>query len=103
MVVGGGPTSIEFTSELCDFLKDDVSKWYKDLKGEYGVIVVEAGKHLLGTFDKSLSGYVEQTLSKRNVTLLTNETVKEVKDVSVVLGKAFTVPFLSKAFQTVPS
>lgn len=44
MVVGGGPTSIEFTSELCDFLEHDVSKWYSDLRGNYRVIVVEAGK-----------------------------------------------------------
>ena len=29
VVVGGGPTSVEFTSELYDFLEKDVSKWYK--------------------------------------------------------------------------
>ena len=29
VVVGGGPTSVEFTSELYDFLQNDVSKWYK--------------------------------------------------------------------------
>ncbi len=44
LVVGGGPTSIEFTSELCDFIQDDVTKWYKDLEGDYRVIVVEASK-----------------------------------------------------------
>ena len=29
VVVGGGPTSVEFTSELYDFLEHDVSKYYK--------------------------------------------------------------------------
>ena len=55
VVVGGGPTSIEFTSELCDFLKHDVSKWYKDLKEDYRIVVVEAGGSLLAAFDVSLS------------------------------------------------
>jgi NADH:ubiquinone reductase (H+-translocating) len=27
VVVGGGPTSVEFTGELYDFLKQDVHKW----------------------------------------------------------------------------
>ena len=35
VVVGGGPTSIEFTSELCDFLSEDVAKWYRDLQEDY--------------------------------------------------------------------
>ncbi len=44
LVVGGGPTCIEFTSELCDFIQDDVTKWYRDLESDYRVIVVEAGR-----------------------------------------------------------
>ena len=31
VVVGGGPTSCEFTTELHDFLQQDVAKWYPDL------------------------------------------------------------------------
>lgn len=93
VVVGGGPTSIEFTSELCDFIADDVGRWYRDLQSDHQVIVVEAGKHLLGSFDSSLSDYVEQTLLRRKVDLLTKETVREVKDVSVVLGNGTEIPF----------
>lgn len=29
VVVGGGPTSVEFASELHDFLRDDVHKWVR--------------------------------------------------------------------------
>jgi len=32
VVVGGGPTSVEFASELYDFLRKDVHKWYPDLE-----------------------------------------------------------------------
>ena len=48
LVVGGGPTSIEFASELHDFLTVDVSRWYPEHINRTSVIVVEAGKHLLG-------------------------------------------------------
>ena len=34
VVVGGGPTSTEFASELYDFLRNDVHKWYPDLVSE---------------------------------------------------------------------
>ena len=50
LVVGGGPTSIEFASELHDFLTVDVSRWYPEHINRTSVIVVEAGKHLLGIF-----------------------------------------------------
>jgi hypothetical protein len=32
VVVGGGPTSVEFASELHDFLRQDIHKWYPDLE-----------------------------------------------------------------------
>ncbi len=93
LVVGGGPTSIEFTSELCDFLQHDVTKWYGDLGADYRVMVIEAGKHLLGNLDRSLSAYVERTLTRRKVNLLTEDSVREVRDVSVVLNSGREIPF----------
>jgi len=78
LVVGGGPTSIEFTSELYDFLDRDVSRWYPDLAPHYRVVLVEPGRHLLGAFDASLSDYVEKLFARRHITVLTGETVAEV-------------------------
>ena len=93
VVVGGGPTSIEFTCELSDFINQDVMKYYTDLKLNYEIVVVEAAKHLLGTFDAKLSSYVEKQMLKRRVTTLNEEAVKHVKDVSVVLGSGKEIPF----------
>ena len=93
VVVGGGPTSIEFTCELSDFINQDVMKYYTDLKLNYEIVVVEAAKHLLGTFDAKLSSYVEKQMFKRRVTTLNEEAVKQVKDVSVVLGSGKEIPF----------
>ena len=93
VVVGGGPTSIEFTSELYDFLQNDVSRWYSDLSGSYNVVLVEAGKHLLGAFDGKLSDYVEKLFKKRNITVLTGESVKSVNENSVTIRSGREVPF----------
>lgn len=78
VVVGGGPTSIEFTSELYDFLKYDVSRWYPDLTGTHSVVLVEAGNHLLGSFDSSCSRYVESLFKKRNIVMMTGKSVTKV-------------------------
>jgi len=93
IVVGGGPTSIEFTSELHDFLDTDVCRWYPDLAGEYSVLLVEAGKHLLASFDENLSTYVEKLFKKRNITLLTGESVKEVKEHSLIISSGKELEF----------
>ena len=50
VIVGGGPTSIEFASELYDFVKKDVIRWYPDLHASITVTLVEASGHILGTF-----------------------------------------------------
>ena len=93
VVVGGGPTSIEFASELCDFLRYDVSKWYHDLQARYKVVIVEASNQLLGSFDSSISGYVMHQLAAKNVIIKTGQNVKEVKDISVVLGSGEEIQF----------
>merc|ERR1712192_292527 len=93
VVVGGGPTSIEFTSELYDFLTRDVSLWYPDLATSHSVILVEAGKHLLGSFDETLSNYVEQKFKKRQIRMLTGESVSKVRGNSVELSSGTVLNF----------
>lgn len=84
IVVGGGPTSVEFTSELNDFLKGDVAKWYRDLCDNARIVVIERGDHLLGTFDSRLQTYVEGRFATSNVEVLTGVSVKEVHAESVL-------------------
>ncbi len=84
MVVGGGPTSIEFAAELHDFIVQDVRKWFPDLHLE--IILIEATDHVLGTFDKNLSATAMKTFANRQIQILTNTRVKEVRAGEVVLG-----------------
>ena len=80
VVVGGGPTSCEFTTELYDFIHDDVAKWYPDLKSDITLTLVEAGDGLLGQFDKSLSEYYLKSLRKRGVDVRLSTAVTGVSD-----------------------
>ena len=69
VVVGGGPTSCEFTTELSDFLRADVSRWYPDLAPLVRISLCEAGPNLLGSFDKALVDHYASALRSRGVEL----------------------------------
>lgn len=42
VVVGGGPTGVEFAGELQDFFNDDLRKWVPEIKDSFHVTLVEA-------------------------------------------------------------
>ena len=91
VIVGGGPTSIEFSGELHDFIVEDVAKWFPDVKTR--VIVVESTDHILGTFDSKLTDYAMKILKSRSeITLKTNTHVKSVGENQVVLSNGETIP-----------
>lgn len=80
IVVGGGPTSCEFTTELYDFIHDDVSHWYPDLQDEIQLTLVEAGPGLLPSFHQSLSAHYLQRLQQRKVHVKLDTAVTGVHD-----------------------
>ena len=42
VVVGGGPTGVEFAGELQDFFEQDLKKWIPEIKDKFHVTLVEA-------------------------------------------------------------
>ncbi|UJR25350.1 hypothetical protein I4U23_006700 [Adineta vaga] len=91
VIVGGGPTSIEFSGELHDFIVEDVAKWFPDVKTR--VIVVESTDHILGTFDSKLTDYAMNILKSRSeITLKTNTHVKRVGENEVLLSNGEVIP-----------
>lgn len=42
VVVGGGPTGVEFAGELQDFFEDDLRKWIPEIQDNFHVTLVEA-------------------------------------------------------------
>ncbi|KAE8806075.1 hypothetical protein D1007_17753 [Hordeum vulgare] len=55
MVVGGGPTGVEFSGELNDFIMRDVRDRYAHVKDYVKVTLVEANE-ILSSFDVGLTG-----------------------------------------------
>ena len=80
IVVGGGPTSVEFVGELSDFLKEDVARFFPELKQHIRVTIVEAGGNLLGSFDKQLISYVEQRFRSSGVEVRLKTSVTALSD-----------------------
>jgi NADH:ubiquinone reductase (non-electrogenic) len=85
VVVGGGPTGIELSGELHDFLEDDLKSWYPELAGKIRITLVEALPSVLPMFSKQLIDYTESTFKESKIDILTKTMVKEVKEKSVVL------------------
>ncbi|KAJ2450624.1 NADH:ubiquinone oxidoreductase [Coemansia sp. RSA 2336] len=88
VVVGGGPTGIEYAGELHDFLTDDLTQWYPSLAHRVRITLVEALPNVLPAFDKKLIDYTQSTFSENKITILTRTMVKEVKDKSFVVQNA---------------
>jgi len=85
VVVGGGPTGVELSGELHDFLEDDLKAWYPELAGRVRITLVEALPSVLPMFSKQLIAYTESTFKESKIEIKTKTMVKEVKEKSVIL------------------
>ncbi|KAJ2388103.1 NADH:ubiquinone oxidoreductase, partial [Coemansia sp. RSA 2603] len=85
VVVGGGPTGVEFAGELHDLISEDLSKWVPGLAKQVKITLIEALPHVLPSFDPKLIKYTEHTLRKNGIQLMTGTTVKRVDRKSLVV------------------
>lgn len=80
VVVGGGPTGVEFAGELQDFFHSDLKKWIPEIKDTFHVTLVEALPNVLPMFSKQLIDYTEKTFQEETITIRTKTMVKNVTD-----------------------
>ena len=80
VVVGGGPTGVEFAGELQDFFNSDLKKWLPEIKDTFKVTLVEALPNVLPMFSKQLIEYTEKTFKEETITIRTKTMVKRVTD-----------------------
>ncbi|EPS94333.1 FAD/NAD-binding domain-containing protein [Fomitopsis schrenkii] len=85
VVVGGGPTGVEVSGEIHDFLEEDLRSWYPELANNIRITLVEALPSVLPMFSKQLIDYTESTFKEAKIDILTKTMVKEIKEKSVVL------------------
>ena len=80
VVVGGGPTGVEFAGELQDFFQQDLKKWVPEITDHFHVTLVEALPNVLPSFSKQLIDYTESTFKEESITIRTKTMVKKVTD-----------------------
>jgi NADH:ubiquinone reductase (non-electrogenic) len=83
VVVGGGPTGVEFAGELQDFFREDLQKWVPQIKDDFHVTLIEALPNVLPMFSKRLIDYTESTFKEEQITIHTKTSVKKVTDKTI--------------------
>nr|CAB3474463.1 unnamed protein product [Digitaria exilis] len=90
VVIGGGPTGVEFAAELHDFVNEDLAKLYPDVKKYVNISVIEAGGHILTMFDKRITQFAEEKFKRDGIDLKTNFKVVKVSDKDITMTNPAT-------------
>ncbi|KAK1260764.1 hypothetical protein QJS04_geneDACA022561 [Acorus gramineus] len=85
VIVGGGPTGVEFAAELHDFLTEDVGKIYPNIRDLVRITVVEAGGHILSMFDKRITAFAEQKFQREGIDVKLGYKVTKVSDKAITM------------------
>lgn len=87
VVVGGGPTGVEFAAELSDFFWADVLKYYPNISvSELQITLVEAGDKILGAFSKTIVKQAMKNIKRQGIDMRLHTSVKEVKKNQIILN-----------------
>ena len=97
VVVGGGPTGLEFAAELAGLVHLDLHPAFPELRSQVRIQLVEAMENVLSMFDKQISDYTAQNFRKEQIDVLSNTFVKEVKEREIIVQRKG-----SKTLQAVP-
>ncbi|XVF01911.1 hypothetical protein REPUB_Repub04eG0129800 [Reevesia pubescens] len=90
VIVGGGPTGVEFAAELHDYVQEDLVNLYPTVKDLVKITVIQSGDHILNTFDERISSFAEQKFSRDGIEVQTGCRVISVS------GKEITMKLKSK-------
>ncbi|CAD5176662.1 unnamed protein product [Musa acuminata subsp. malaccensis] len=88
VIVGGGPTGVEFAAELHDFVSEDLAKLYPTVKDLVKISVIEAGDHILTMFDKRITEFAEEKFQRDGIDVKTNFRVVKVSDKAITMTSA---------------
>ncbi len=93
IIVGGGPTGVEFAAELHDFLTDDLVRSYAQLIPLVEITLFEAGHALLNSFDAALSEYTLKIFKRQKISVRLKSQVARVDEREILLSDGTHVPY----------
>ncbi|HKY75442.1 MAG TPA: NAD(P)/FAD-dependent oxidoreductase [Acidimicrobiia bacterium] len=92
VIVGGGPTGVEYAGALAELLEMVLGRDFPELApGSGRVVLVEGADRLLGSFHNRLGAYAADTLRGRGVEVRLSTLVREATDRAAVLSTGDTV------------
>ncbi len=81
VVVGGGFAGVETIGEINDFIKESIRDYYQniDIK-DIRIILINSGSRILPEMDEQLGSFALEELKKKNIQVILNNRVVDVKD-----------------------
>ncbi|UJS16072.1 MAG: NAD(P)/FAD-dependent oxidoreductase [Candidatus Jettenia sp.] len=93
IVVGGGPTGVEFTGALAELVHHVLSKDYPELQvKDIRIILIEAGDSLLSNFPKKLQDYALLKLHRMGIEVRLKTAVSGAESHQVLLKDGTSIP-----------
>ncbi|XP_058089988.1 external alternative NAD(P)H-ubiquinone oxidoreductase B1, mitochondrial-like isoform X2 [Magnolia sinica] len=98
VIVGGGPTGVEFAAELHDFFCEDLVEIYPTVKDLVKITVIQSGDHILNMFDERISSFAEQKFQRDGIDVKIGQRVISVSDKAITTkakanGQISSVPY----------
>jgi len=85
VVVGGGPTGVEFAAEMHDFIEEDLRDHFQPVMDDVRITLLEAAGQILGGFDKTLAFYTMNHFRRQRIDVRTGSAVTNVEQTEVHL------------------
>ena len=79
IIVGAGPTNVEYAGELSQFIKDDLVRWFPELAKKAKISIVEVADVLMPSYAKDIQDYAAEEFKKDGINLLFKTSVKEIR------------------------
>lgn len=93
VVVGGGPTGVEFAGALIELIRYVLHKDYPSIRmEECRVLLIEAAPSILTSLSPKLQTYALDKLQSMGVEVLCNTVVSDASDTMVRLGSGEVIP-----------
>lgn len=90
VVVGGGPTGVEFAASLRDFVTEDLSKLYPSIQHLVKISLIEAADHILTMFDKRITNFAEDKFGRDGIDVKTGYKVVKVSKDAITMQNPAT-------------
>ena len=90
VIVGAGPTGVEFAGTIAELLKTTLKKNFRHINpNKAHIYLIEGASRTLPPFPESLSNYTQKTLEKMGVKVLTNTIVTDINEYGVTMNDKF--------------